>query len=45
MAEGERRLLLAIEVGNTNTGLGVFSGKDLKAHWRLTTRRDGTADE
>jgi len=38
-------LLLAIDVGNTNTVLGVFAGKDLRAHWRLTTRRDGTADE
>jgi len=50
MAEGGRRregggLLLALDVGNTNTVLGVFAGKDLKAHWRLTTRRDGTADE
>ncbi len=50
MAEGGRRregggLLLALDVGNTNTVLGVFAGKELKAHWRLTTRRDGTADE
>lgn len=42
---GRGRLLLAIDVGNSNTVLGVFAGKDLKAHWRLTTRRDGTADE
>jgi type III pantothenate kinase len=34
-----------MDVGNTNTVLGVFAGKDLRAHWRLTTRRDGTADE
>jgi len=38
-------LLLAIDVGNTNTVLGVFAGKELKAHWRLTTHRGGTADE
>ncbi len=38
-------LLLAVDVGNTNTVLGVFAGKDLRAHWRLTTRREGTADE
>ena len=42
---GTTGLLLAIDVGNTNTVLGVFAGKELKAHWRLTTRRDGTADE
>src|SRR5574341_433673 len=50
MADGGRRtatsgLLLAVDVGNTNTVLGVFAAKELQAHWRLTTRRDGTADE
>lgn len=38
-------MLLAIDVGNTNTVIGVFEGKDLKVHWRLATRREGTADE
>jgi type III pantothenate kinase len=38
-------LLLTIDVGNTNTVLGVHDGDDLKAHWRLTTRREQTADE
>lgn len=42
---GGARLLLAIDVGNTNTVLGVFAGKDLQGHWRLSTRRDATADE
>ena len=42
---GPAGLLLAIDVGNTNTVLGVFAGRELKAHWRLSTRRDGTADE
>src|ERR687896_277645 len=37
--------LLTIDVGNTNTVLGVHEGEDLKAHWRLTTRREQTADE
>lgn len=50
MADGGRHragggLLLALDVGNTNTVLGVFAGKDLRAHWRLATRREGTADE
>ncbi|MBI3932418.1 MAG: type III pantothenate kinase [Acidobacteria bacterium] len=38
-------MLLTIDVGNTNTVLGVHDGPDLKAHWRLTTRREQTADE
>ena len=39
------RLLLALDVGNTNTTLGVFAGKKLIADWRLTTARDQTVDE
>ena len=38
-------MLLTIDVGNTNTVLGVFDGASLLAHWRLTTRREQTADE
>ncbi len=38
-------LLLTIDVGNTNTVLGVHEGATLKAHWRLTTRREQTTDE
>jgi type III pantothenate kinase len=38
-------MLLTIDVGNTNTVLGVFEGASLLAHWRLTTRREQTADE
>ncbi|HEV2288468.1 MAG TPA: type III pantothenate kinase [Candidatus Acidoferrales bacterium] len=38
-------MLLALDVGNTNTVLGVFNGKELVAHWRLTTARDQTVDE
>ncbi|HTV59330.1 MAG TPA: type III pantothenate kinase [Verrucomicrobiae bacterium] len=38
-------MLLALDVGNTNTVLGVFHDKDLVAHWRLTTARDQTVDE
>jgi type III pantothenate kinase len=38
-------VLLTIDVGNTNTVLGVFEGESLVAHWRLTTRREQTADE
>ena len=38
-------MLLAIDVGNTNTVLGVFRDKELVANWRLTTTRDQTIDE
>jgi type III pantothenate kinase len=42
-------MLLAIDVGNTNTVLGLYrlEGKrpELAAHWRVTTHRSQTADE
>ena len=38
-------MLLAMDVGNTNTVLGVFRGAELIANWRLTTARDQTVDE
>ncbi len=37
--------LLTIDAGNTNTVLGVHEGARLVVHWRLTTRREQTADE
>src|SRR2546430_14142335 len=38
-------MLLTIDVGNTNTVLGVFRGPELIANWRLTTAREQTVDE
>jgi len=38
-------MLLAIDVGNTHTVLGLFSGEELVANWRIATRKDATADE
>jgi len=38
-------MLLTIDVGNTNTVLGVFRGDELIANWRLTTAREQTVDE
>ena len=38
-------MLLVIDIGNTNTSLGVFEGDRLVAHWRLTTERARTGDE
>ena len=38
-------MLLTLDVGNTNTVLGLFREAELVAHWRLTTARDQTVDE
>ena len=38
-------MLLVIDVGNTNTSLGVYEAERLIIHWRLTTARDRTVDE
>ena len=38
-------MLLTLDVGNTNTVLGLFRDAELVAHWRLTTARDQTVDE
>src|SRR5258705_2750034 len=38
-------MLLVIDVGNTNTSMGIYDGARLRASWRLTTRREQTADE
>jgi len=42
-------MLLAIDVGNTNTVLGLYrlegERPELAAHWRVTTHRSQTADE
>ncbi|HSR53532.1 MAG TPA: type III pantothenate kinase [Acidobacteriota bacterium] len=38
-------MLLAIDIGNTNIVLGVFEGDELVRSWRVSTRKDQTADE
>src|SRR5678809_637186 len=38
-------MLLVIDVGNTNTSLGVYREDVLLAHWRLTTNPSRTIDE
>jgi type III pantothenate kinase len=38
-------MLLTMDVGNTNTVLGVYRGGELVANWRLTTSREQTIDE
>lgn len=38
-------MLLVIDVGNTNTVIGVYKGEVLEQDWRIRTIRDTTADE
>jgi type III pantothenate kinase len=38
-------LLLAVDVGNTETVLGIFRGEELEHTWRVSTRAERTADE
>jgi type III pantothenate kinase len=38
-------MLLAIDVGNTQTHLGAFDGDRLAEHWRFQTRAGATGDE
>jgi len=42
---GKSPNLLAVDVGNTNTVLGLYENGALSHHWRLTTRREATSDE
>ncbi len=38
-------VLLAIDAGNTETVVGLFSGPELVDHWRLATNADRSPDE
>ena len=38
-------MLLVVDVGNTNIVLGVYEGKEIMAHWRISTDRGRTTDE
>jgi type III pantothenate kinase len=38
-------MLLAVDVGNTQTTLGLFSGEELTASWRMATDTRKTGDE
>ena len=38
-------MLLAIDVGNTQTHVGTFRGEELVDRWRFATVREATADE
>ena len=38
-------MIFVLDVGNTNTVLGVYEGDILKYHWRVETNRNKTEDE
>ena len=38
-------MLLAVDVGNTQTALGLFDGPGLTEHWRIATEAHRTGDE
>jgi type III pantothenate kinase len=38
-------MLLAVDVGNTQTVLGLFAAEELVGHWRVSTNASQTADE
>ena len=40
-----KTMLLAIDVGNSNNVIGLFSGEKLLTHWRIRTEWNRTADE
>jgi type III pantothenate kinase len=38
-------MLLAIDIGNTNIVIGLFSDGALQKHWRIATDKGRSADE
>jgi type III pantothenate kinase len=38
-------MLLAVDVGNTQTVLGLYDGKNLREHRRIATEAERTGDE
>src|SRR5690606_24377218 len=38
-------MLLVVDVGNTNTVMGLYDGAELRAHWRVVTGNYQTVDE
>ncbi len=39
------KVIFVLDVGNTNTVLGVYEGDTLNHHWRIETNRNKTEDE
>lgn len=44
-ASKESGLNLVVDIGNTNTVIGMFEGGAIRRRWRLATRKDTTVDE
>ncbi len=38
-------MLLVVDIGNTNTVVGIFQGDNLLTHWRLATHKERTQHE
>lgn len=38
-------MLLAIDIGNSHTVIGIFDNNTIRHHWRIQTNRQHTADE
>jgi type III pantothenate kinase len=38
-------MLVVMDVGNTNTVIGVYQGDKLLSHWRIRTEKEATIDE
>ncbi|PIE75079.1 MAG: pantothenate kinase [Deltaproteobacteria bacterium] len=38
-------MLLAVDIGNTNTVIGLFKNRELRRFWRISTRKKATVDE
>ncbi len=38
-------MIFVMDVGNTNIVLGLYEGKELVKHWRISTNRSSTVDE
>ena len=38
-------MLLVMDVGNTNTVIGVYQDDRILSHWRIRTEKEATVDE
>ena len=38
-------MILAVDVGNSETLIGLYSGSDVQRSWRISTQRHPTGDE
>src|SRR6266702_7317413 len=42
---GERQMLLAIDISNTNIKIGLYNSETMHQHWVVSTARQRTTDE